>query len=460
MLISRFKNKFINNYYFILSLIFLINAFLRNGVICLAPILLLVVLKELNFKVIISSLISSFLLIEVGGSVGVSFLTPNIIRYICFLIFTIYIFYITKGALIKQILTATLLLISQLISLTLTTSPYRSFAEGITMLTYISIIINIGFRSIKTSNFKINSDPTDLIINLGYIYGIFLLIGKQYFVISNSTEVNVLSNFSSLRGFILISLCLQLYKRGFKKSIPMIILSLLVSTFCGARTHILMFMIITSISLVNSSIRTVRDLYKKKRIKTSDIAFFSSLYVLIFIFINNIINSEFSIKTLGVFYTLGESIRSKTIDLSLIFLGVDPFRFFETREWMNFGINTILFGNGIGSGINIRELLYVDIRSMGAYSLNEINSEVAFSLHDIWTWYGISIGLIGITIITLPMIFFKPFFKIKNYENHFLDISLLLSFCTMWYSLSGNLLFWGTISILNNQQENKKFMNH
>ena len=459
MIISRFKNKFFKNYYFVLSSIFLLHAFLRNGLMCLLPILLLFILKELNFKIIISSLISCLLLIEVGSSVELSLLTPNIIRYICFFIFTIYILSITKGELLKQVLTATLVLISQLISLTLTTSPYRSFTEAITMITYITIIINLGFRSINNDKFEIDSDPSDLIINLGYLYGISLLIGYQYLVISNSIEVNFLSNLSSVRGFILISLSLQLYKRGLKKSIPMIFITLLVCVFCAARTHVLMLFIITSLSVLNSIIKTIRDIYEKKIIKTLDIAFFSGFSVLIFVFLNNIFTSEFSIKTLGFLYTFAENIRSKTLDLSLIFLGVDPFRYFETREWINSGINTILFGNGIGSGINIRELLYVDIRSMGAYSINEINSEVAFTLHDIWTWYGLSIGLIGITILTLPMIFFNPFFKIKNYEKHFLKISLLLSFCTMWYSLSGNLLFWGTISILNNQQENKKYIN-
>ncbi len=454
MIISSFKYKFIKNYYFVLSSIFLINAFLRNGLICLLPILLLFALKELNFKVIISSLISSLLLIEVGSSFESSlFLTPNIIRYICFFIYTIYIISITKGALLKQILTGTLLLISQLISLALTTSPYRSFTEGITMITYISVIINLGFRSINNSKFEIDSDPSDLIINLGYIYGIFLLIGYQYLVISNSIEVNFLSSLSSLRGFILIPLSLQLYKRGFAKSIPIILLSLLVCIFCAARTHVLMFLIITSISVINSLIKKIRDFSKHKKIKIFDLALFSSLSSLIFIFLKNILNTEYSIKTIGIFYNLAESIRSKNLDFSLIFMGIDPFRFFETREWINYGLNTILFGNGIGSGINIKELFYVDISSMGAYNINDINSEVVFGLHDIWTWYGLSIGLIGISIITLPIVLFKPFFKIKNYEKHLLNLSLLLCYCNLWYSLSGNLLFWGTISILNNQRE-------
>ena len=149
MLISDLKNKITRNYYIVLSSIFFLNAFMRNGFICLVPILLLFLIKELNSKIIISSLISSILLLEVGGVSDSTLLTPGIIRYFCLLIFIIYILKITKGAYLRQIITVTILLISQIISIILTNNPYRSISEGTTMIVYLSIVINVGFRSKK-----------------------------------------------------------------------------------------------------------------------------------------------------------------------------------------------------------------------------------------------------------------------------------------------------------------------
>tara|TARA_B100000963_G_C22622917_1_gene670836 strand:- start:266 stop:1690 length:1425 start_codon:yes stop_codon:yes gene_type:complete len=452
---SIFKNKFKMNYYIILTFIFVLNSFFRSEFICILPLILLALIKKLNSQIIISSLISSLLLIEVGNTINDSLSTPPLIRYLCLFAFTLYILVATQSDFVKQFITTILLFTSQVISFSITNTPYRSINEAIVMLSYLGIIIFIGFRSLKENSYECNYDNSNLIINLGFIYGISLLVSNQFLIIFYSIDYNFLSSFSSLKGFILISLSLSLYKKGLIKSIPLVVLTFLVCIYTAARTHILMFLLIMTLSILSFIFIQIKEFHHKK--SSSILSLFSMTGSLGFgiIYFKGILETEFPIKTLGVFYKVFES-QSLGINFEKILLVIDPFRYYETREWVNSGINTIIFGNGLGSGINIKDLLFADISEMGAYSQKAMNSGIAYSLHDVWTWYGLSIGLIGMIIITIPIIFFRPYFKLDRFESHLLNLSLLFSFGTMWYSLSGNLLFWGIIAILrkNNHYNN------
>ena len=182
---------------------------------------------------------------------------------------------------------------------------------------------------------------------------------------------------SSLKGFILIPLSLHLYKNGLFKSIPIILISFFVSNFTGGRTQFFMFLLIIIISLINNFLRETIKFLHVKKINFLNFSFFLGIPIFISITLRKLFLSEFAFKTMGVFNTVYKLFISNGIDINFAYMVIDPFRFYETREWVNSGLNTLLFGNGFGSGININDLLFVDIRSMG-YSITEINEGIAF----------------------------------------------------------------------------------
>ena len=450
MPLSIAKNKLFNNYFFIVAFIFFGHSFLRNGLSCLIPLLFLFFIKKLNFEVITLTFISSLLLVEIGNGYSESIITPGFIRYLSLVLFGTYILFTTKGNQGRQLITIFLLIISQLIAFTLTDSSYRSNFEAIKMISYIAIIIFVGFRSLK-----IKYDVSNLIINLGYLYTSSLFLGFLFVQNLYGFDGGFMYSYSSLRGFILIAFSLSFYKKGLLKTMPLGLLTFLALIYTGSRIHFFMFLIIIFIAILKSFFMQIKDLIRKGTLNFINSSLIMGIIITIYLIFRNFTQTPFQFKPLGVFYTLWESQKSQ-IDFEKLFMAADVFRYYENKQWINSGFNTLIFGNGIGSGININDLLNADISEMTAYSKEMINSGVAFGLHDIWTWYGISIGIVGMCIIALPLILFRPNFKLNGFDVHLLNFSLLCCYATMWYSLSGNLLFWGIVSLLRYDNKNKK----
>ncbi len=93
-------------------------------------------------------------------------------------------------------------------------------------------------------------------------------------------------------------------------------------------------------------------------------------------------------------------------DISLVLEILDPVRFAEHQLFFDRPILEVIFGSGLGSGIQDAsgELAFVTF-DQTAFSEQEINSSTFFNLHDFWIDFGLRFGLLSVTYFIYQIVF-------------------------------------------------------
>tara|TARA_B100000212_G_scaffold272407_1_gene211820 strand:- start:93 stop:1547 length:1455 start_codon:yes stop_codon:yes gene_type:complete len=325
-----------------------------------------------------------------------------------------------------------------------------SFSEALTMGTYIFISIIIGQRELKNFHYIEIINFINSLFWISIAYSLNHIINKQIFEPGLALSYDY--NFSNIKFFFLIAPLIA-FKRQFNLILP---LSLLISGMAiisgSSRTLIISYILIIAIYSITELKKFINYFFKmlilnlknNKIYITKNSVFKTSFFVIFFISLLIIIfypyTSRIS-KPLGFLTIAGEFFTSYDGSFYDFIKLLDPIRFYEWEYWLNNNSLRIIFGNGLGSGIDITPLFseYSIKRIMGGYSLNITNNQI-FNLHDVFTWYGISIGIYGILIVSLPI-------WINSFKSTIPKFGFYLLYLSAWYSLGGNIIFFSIIAM-------------
>jgi hypothetical protein len=159
---------------------------------------------------------------------------------------------------------------------------------------------------------------------------------------------------------------------------------------------------------------------------------FILLSVISIIFILNITNFELEqFKASGVFvqlFTQGDIVEK--------FLIIDPVRFYETKLFFSRNLFSILFGDGLGSGLidSNNQLNFVKLTDT-AFSLRELSTGRYYNLHDTWIDLGLRFGFLFIVMIYIQV--FRLMFFGKTIIIQCIAAILIVLFSCATYSTQG-----------------------
>lgn len=188
-----------------------------------------------------------------------------------------------------------------------------------------------------------------------------------------------------------------------------------------------------------------------------NISFKNILYFLIFIcfsiFAFNFIEVPYT-KIIGIFYEYEFSIGENLLFFIKL---LDPIRFVENLSFFNQDVVSILFGNGLGSGIQDTDKILTNLANEhNVYSQREIDSGLFYDLHDFHTDIGVRFGLLLLLTIVLSLI--KNILLNKKNSISSIPYYLLLFLLPLvFFSTSGKiLLLIITVLINSNYSEKRK----
>ena len=178
-------------------------------------------------------------------------------------------------------------------------------------------------------------------------------------------------------------------------------------------------------------------------------------FICICIFVFNIVEFPYT-KIIGMIYEYKLSIGE---NLLFLFKLLDPIRFFENISFFNQDVFSILFGNGLGTGIHDSDKILTSLTNeYNVYSQSEIDSGIFYDLHDFHTDIGVRFGLILLLTIIFSLIK-NIFLNKKNYISSTPYFLLLFFLPLVFFSTSGKILLL-IITVLINSNCPEKLKSH
>lgn len=187
-------------------------------------------------------------------------------------------------------------------------------------------------------------------------------------------------NYSSFK-FLVVAPCLYLLLNR-KYVYAVIVGALTLMVLANYASRILMLSFLGTALLI-----LVRDLFKV--IKLSTALFMASIIAVACMFVES---SMINLEAFRAFTVL--AILSGDLSIDVLRL-MDPVRFIENSIFFGQDTYSLLFGNGLGSGIFDANGDFAFIPDDGAaFSSKELSESHFFRLHDSWTWFGYRFGLL------------------------------------------------------------------
>lgn len=114
---------------------------------------------------------------------------------------------------------------------------------------------------------------------------------------------------------------------------------------------------------------------------------------------------------------------------------LDPVRYNSSLMFFQLPISEILFGRGLGSGIeDVAGRLDFVLPEQTAFSLEELNTRYFYNFHDFWVDIGLRFGL-------LPLLYFLVWFMFQrpkhSYEGNAVWLVAIIGLCSAFFSAAG-----------------------
>ena len=425
---------------------FAAQSLLRNPYLCLLPVARLVIKSDKSSRLdVLIGTFAALLLLEPGSGLNSSEIqaSPALLRYVILATVIISSISITSQPKISMYIVPPLFLLASLVTTAFSVRQYFSFSEACTQFLYICVIFVLATRKNYSTGIFSPLNISKSLYLLGCCYSSMLIV--QYFLDTYaSSSFSILSSSSELKFFPLLSSVIAWYFFGYLKSIPIFFLALVSLAVQMSRTSficlILFFIICT----------THYFLVEMKRLVGCKIRILPLIVLTIIAFSGAIglalvLSEEAPIKTLGFIYKFIEKSAKNEFDVQTILYSLDPVRAFEWETWLSSGIKEFFVGSGLGTGASLAPIMHLSAPTLqGSFTANELTERVAFGFHDIFTWYGISIGILGLVVLSWPFMSLSiSVVKSKHgldVRNVIFSIGMLLSLANGWYSLSGVIL--------------------
>lgn len=432
---------------------FVAQSLLRNPYLCLLPLIRLIVKadKSTRLDVLIGSF-SALLLLEPGSGLNSSEIqaSPALLRYVIMATVFISSISFTSQPISSTYIIPPLFILASIVSTTFSVRQYFSLSEACTQFLYICVIFVLATRKnydIETSTLQNISKSLYL---LGCCYSSMLII--QYFSDTYvSSSFSILSSSSELKFFPLLSSVTAWYFFGYLKSIPMFFLALFSLAVQMSRTSFICLILFFIICTTHYFLVEIKSLVGFK-IRILPLVVLAIIAFAGAIGLASVLYEEAPIKTLGFIYKLVEKSAKNEFDFQVFLYSLDPVRAFEWETWLGSGIKQFFVGSGLGTGASLVPIMHLSASTLeGSFTTNELTERVAFGFHDIFTWYGISIGILGLAVLSWPFmssnILVVKSKRCLDVRNVIFSIGMLLALANGWYSLSAVMLLSSINSI-------------
>lgn len=338
---------------------------------CLIPLLLLAVPSVRARYAFTVSLVALLASVDLGGEVYAE--TPGVLRYLLYAVLAAFVlggkWRFGHRRIVVVILYLGLLVINTIIH------PHAldgySFSRDL-------ITLSLGCAVYLQSRSEV-VQPLDYGLLVWFCTGVIAseLLNIVFFYQLSSGEY---LNYSSAK-FLVITPCMYfLLNRKYIYAVAIGALTLLALTNYASRMLMLTFFGVLMITLL-------RDLFEF--IKLSTALFMAALVAVVYMVLENSVIDLDAFRALTAITTL-----LSAWDIDVLRL-MDPVRFVENSIFFGQDAYSLLFGNGLGSGIFDSHGEFVFVPDDGAaFSSKELSESHFFRLHDSWTWFGYRLGLL------------------------------------------------------------------
>lgn len=283
----------------------------------------------------------------------------------------------------------------------------------------LSLVFPVFCSSSTKSKFPIDFELLNCIILVYIISEVVNILIRPLLGFDTSDYLNYIST----KSFIVFPSIYYLINKKFKLALPIVFITLIVLIAYTTRMIILTYTLIL-----------ILILFKSVRIRMKNILVILVLLVCSFL-IYNITNFEFNgSKATTVFiqlFTEG--------DLFEKFLIIDPVRYNETKLFFNRSLFSVLFGDGLGSGLidSRNDLGFVKFTDT-AFTIKELQEGKYYNLHDTWIDLGLRFGFLSIVLLYLQIFRWLYFKNIKTIQ--IVGAILVVLFSCATYSTQGLIL--------------------
>jgi hypothetical protein len=380
--------------------------------ICIVPLIGSILYFKKNKSVSLSLLIIS-LFLSVDNGAGEYSETISFIRYI---IYSWCIFFMVYGSSIS--LSRLLIYVSFILLPVLITLFNIHTIDITTLIRDISIISIIGIAFIQTGK-SVNMRSLEK-SSLFLFFTVFLLLEVLNSAFYYSIENGHYLNYNSLKGLIAFSSFYLISEKKYLAAFFVGLITIFVMLDYGTRFSLLVFLLITIFYIM---------LEHSKRINKKFVFTFTISCLFLYLIITNLDNdTKFG-------FMLGQMWISTSIQEWIVV--IDPVRYYENLMFFNRDILSILFGNGLGSGLHDTEGYLNFVRpEQYAFTVEELNNKIYYNLHDFWVDVGLRFGLFNVILF----VFFVTNRLLKDVNKSNVNLIFLFLIFTVFYSIAGILL--------------------
>lgn len=377
----------------------------------MVPLLLMISAKKRMYPTL---LLLSFFMIEDGGVAHGIVQTPAVLRYFLCVLGIIYILLNGK---FKSVTTQTRLLWSLLLFSLILPVIYGQSIDHSTLNQSLLLIVAFGLPTFFNAEVKLEMN-TVIPFLFGYTLGEYLLF---YSLGGRSFLGYDYLNYSSLKWIITIVPLYLLFKGRLFYSLVLLLFCLPVLVWYGTRLILVVFLFSYLFFFVR---------------RLSIIKMFVALTCL-FLFVYSLMSSIdlTQNKMLSMLHYLKES----DFNVQALLLLADRVRFYEFQLFFSQDIVSIVFGNGIGSGLADPNGLLDFVARDGlefAFTQDEINEKYYYGFHDTIIDVGVRFG-----ILVVLYEFYSVFSK-KRRVNIIYSYMLFSSLYVSLYTTTGIVFYF------------------
>lgn len=381
-----------------------------NAYLCFFPFLFSLIF--FNDSILRNTLLVFSLFITVDNASEDLAITFGALRYLIYIV-SIYSLYRTKYFDSKTIFVFSLVIIFYLLN-TLIHNKYIDWATFTRDILLLSLVFPVFCSESKKSRFLIDYNLLSSLILVFLFSELANLFIRPILGYDSSDYLS----YNSSKALIIVPSIFYLINKKYRLGLTSIIITIVILVAYSTRMIIITYgLTIVIIFLSKINLKNV---------------FFISFIVISLIFILNI--SSFNLeqfKATGVFiqlFTQGDIFEKLLI--------IDPVRFYETKLFFNRNLFSILFGDGLGSGLIDRnnELNFVKSTDT-AFSLRELSTGRYYNLHDTWIDLGLRFGFLVIILIYVHVFRLVFFGKSKIIQS--IAAILIVLFSCATYSTQG-----------------------
>jgi hypothetical protein len=381
-----------------------------NAYLCFIPFLLALI--YFNDAIFRNTLLTLSLFITVDNAQEDLAITFGALRYSIYIL-SIYSLYKTKYFDSKSIFVFALIIIFYLLN-TLLHLNYLDWATFNRDIILLFLVFPIICSDSKKSKFLIDFY---LLSSLILVFLFSELTNLYIRPLMNFDSSDYLS-YNSSKSLIIVPSIFYLINKNYLFGLTAIIITIVILVAYSTRMIIITYVI-------------TMFLFFLSKVNFKNLLFIFVIVTLL-IFILNISNFHLEqFKATGVFiqlFTQGDVFEKLLI--------IDPVRFYETKLFFNRNLFSILFGDGLGSGLidSNNELNFVKL-SDTAFSLRELSTGRYYNLHDTWIDLGLRFGFLVIILIYVHAFRLVFFGKSKIIQS--IAAILIVLFSCATYSTQG-----------------------